>query len=124
MHTHYAIIAPDGGIYETGAAREEHIPARCPEDHGWLRHDGTVTEGALPLRPDQIDPACIYTLRDGELIAVPAVPDCRVQDDPAQIAQEYLAETDWMVVRAAETGKPVPEDVQERRAAARGVANA
>lgn len=119
MHVNYSIIAPDGTVYETGAAREDHIPARCPDGYGWLRHDGSVTEGALPLRPDQIDPDCIYALRDGALIAVSAAPECRVQDDHAQIAREYLAETDWMVVRSVETGKPVPEDVLAKRAAAR-----
>jgi len=34
-------------------------------------------------------------------------------------ARAYLAETDWMVVRAAETGKPVPDRVTQARAAAR-----
>ena len=37
-------------------------------------------------------------------------------------ARRYLAETDWMVIRAAETGVPVPEDVAERRVAAREIA--
>jgi hypothetical protein len=36
-------------------------------------------------------------------------------------ARRYLAETDWMVIRAAETGKPVPEDVIAARAAARKI---
>jgi hypothetical protein len=36
-------------------------------------------------------------------------------------ARRYLAETDWMVIRAAETGKPVPVDVAEARAAARKI---
>jgi len=36
-------------------------------------------------------------------------------------ARRYLAETDWMVIRATETGKPVPEDVIAARAAARKI---
>jgi hypothetical protein len=36
-------------------------------------------------------------------------------------ARRYLAETDWMVIRASETGKPVPEDVIAARAAARKI---
>ena len=40
----------------------------------------------------------------------------------ADEARRYLAETDWMVARAAETGKPVPEDVAKERAAAREAA--
>ena len=34
-------------------------------------------------------------------------------------AQAYLDRTDWLVIRHAETGMPVPEDILERRAAAR-----
>jgi hypothetical protein len=37
-------------------------------------------------------------------------------------ARAYLADTDWMVIRAAESGKPVPADVADRRAAARAQA--
>ena len=42
--------------------------------------------------------------------------------NPAQLraeAQAYLDGTDWMVTRQAETGKPVPDDVTAKRAAAR-----
>lgn len=39
-------------------------------------------------------------------------------------ALTYLSETDWMVMRAAETGKPVPPPVAEARAAARKAASA
>jgi hypothetical protein len=38
-------------------------------------------------------------------------------------ARAYLAETDWMVIRAAETGTPIPDDVAEKRAAARQAAS-
>jgi len=31
----------------------------------------------------------------------------------------YLAETDWYVVRFAETGTPIPDDIRARREAAR-----
>ena len=40
----------------------------------------------------------------------------------AEAARRYLAETDWMIVRSTETGKPVPPDVIEARAAARLIA--
>jgi 2,4-dienoyl-CoA reductase-like NADH-dependent reductase (Old Yellow Enzyme family) len=36
-------------------------------------------------------------------------------------ARAYLADTDWMVIRAAESGKPVPDDVIAARVAARVV---
>jgi hypothetical protein len=34
-------------------------------------------------------------------------------------AREYLNSTDWYTARLAETGTPIPEDVLERRQAAR-----
>lgn len=37
-------------------------------------------------------------------------------------ARRYLADTDWMVVRAAETGRAVPKDIAAKRAEARKVA--
>lgn len=37
----------------------------------------------------------------------------------ADEARRYLAETDWMVIRAAETDVPMPEDVVKARALAR-----
>jgi hypothetical protein len=45
-------------------------------------------------------------------------------DAAAASARDYLADTDWLVVRAAETGKPVPEDVAKSRAKARETINA
>ncbi len=39
-------------------------------------------------------------------------------------ARSYLAETDWYVVRAAETGAPVPEEILAARATARATAGA
>jgi hypothetical protein len=46
----------------------------------------------------------------------------KTEAERARIAAEarrYLAETDWMVIRAIDTGKPVPDDVTEARAKAR-----
>ena len=45
--------------------------------------------------------------------------EARERARAAEAARRYLAETDWMVIRAAETGKPVPEDVATARAEAR-----
>lgn len=49
-----------------------------------------------------------------------------LKDDPIRKAQtgiqeyqQYLADTDWYVIRKAETGKAVPGDVTEKRRAAR-----
>ena len=41
-----------------------------------------------------------------------------------ETALRYLAETDWMVIRAAEGGKAVPKGVAEKRSEARKIASA
>ncbi len=41
--------------------------------------------------------------------------------DPATTARQYLTSTDWYVMRAQETGEPIPEEVTAQRAAARKV---
>ena len=43
----------------------------------------------------------------------------RVRDAERAQARQYLADTDWYVIRDADTGQPVPEDVRTRRAEAR-----
>lgn len=43
----------------------------------------------------------------------------REAEDAAARARVYLGQTDWLAVREAETGKPMPEDVRAARAAAR-----
>lgn len=50
-------------------------------------------------------------------------PESVARENAREAARRYLAETDWMVVRAAETGKPVPAEVQAQRTAAREALN-
>ncbi len=38
-------------------------------------------------------------------------------------ARRYLAETDWMVTRSIEIGKPIPDDVKAAREEARRLAS-
>lgn len=35
-------------------------------------------------------------------------------------ARQYLRDTDWYVIREADTGEPMPKDVKAKRAEARG----
>lgn len=44
---------------------------------------------------------------------------CIAEEVAQARARAYLASTDWMITRQMETGKPVPEAVLEKRAAAR-----
>lgn len=40
-------------------------------------------------------------------------------DNDSTLAKQYLALTDWYVLRLVETGKPIPEEVVIKRAEAR-----
>lgn len=42
-----------------------------------------------------------------------------IQERKNREARAYLASTDWYVVRFAETGRPIPDEVREAREAAR-----
>lgn len=59
-------------------------------------------------------------IRTAEQIAVDAAAAERAR--AAAAARRYLAETDWMVIRAAETGTPIPAEVAAARMAARKAA--
>jgi len=61
-------------------------------------------------------------------IKTPADIEAEVQAQAAARARAdalaYLASTDWMVTRLAETGKPIPDDVAAKREDARKAASA
>ena len=44
-------------------------------------------------------------------------------EQKASESRSYLASTDWYVVRRSETGEPIPQDVMDKRAAARAAVN-
>lgn len=46
-------------------------------------------------------------------------PIVKTQDDINREALVYLASTDWLVVRMAENGTPIPADILTKRAEAR-----
>jgi hypothetical protein len=46
-----------------------------------------------------------------------------MEREAAVRARAYLAETDWYVTRAAETGKPIPDDIKAARKVARETAS-
>jgi len=48
-----------------------------------------------------------------------AVKAARKIEEAVQEARAYLASTDWLAVRLAETGKPIPSDIIAKRAKAR-----
>lgn len=60
-------------------------------------------------------PVGSVAITDEEAEALRPIP----QADPKADARAYLNATDWYVIRFAETGVPIPEDVTTGRAAAR-----
>jgi hypothetical protein len=59
------------------------------------------------------------TIRTADDLAAEAAARARAR--AVAEARAYLADTDWIIIRASETGKPVPVDVAEARAAARKI---
>lgn len=109
-----------------------------------LDADGYFTGGQeYPSSWDKKVPAGVVALPEGarlvDYVGMRLVNDEWVEDalpglepeDPAAVkaaakqaaerveAQNYLASTDWYTARLIETGKPIPEDVSAKRAAAR-----
>lgn len=97
----------------------------------YSRTDGTFVVDGYHVCHKSIDPSGKYDIEELKAYIL-ANPDA-VQPEPAppaptpeqlrerEIAEKlaYLASTDWYVVRFAETGAAVPEDVGVARAAAR-----
>ena len=86
--------------------------------------DGSLTTDNMTIPPTH----GLYRIAQEEVEAGDAViiPFDNAAADAAQAAQEalseassYLATTDWYVVRFAETGVNVPEDVAAKRAQSR-----
>lgn len=115
----------EGGSYDEADVLEERLEVIVP---------------AVPMIPEQ--PA-VY--EGGNLIAeaVPAVPEIpavtqkqvklraeytvEIEDITKKLEQEkanaealaYLASTDWYIIRELDSGEPCPEDVKQKRQAAR-----
>ncbi|MCJ8138613.1 hypothetical protein [Falsirhodobacter halotolerans] len=72
----------------------------------------------LPPRPG---PWAVFDIAHDRWTDPRTASDVTAEEDAQTRAEAaaYLADTDWMVIRAAEGGKPVPDDITARRAAAR-----
>ena len=64
-----------------------------------------------------IDWSAVQTAENKEHAAAEAA-----REAAREAALRYLAETDWYVIRATDTGKAVPKDIAKRRAEARKAA--
>lgn len=98
--------AEDGTRYPTMPAElyEEIAEPAAPADFS----DETY------YRTEQDDaPYVVYTKKSDEQIAQ------LMQSKTNAASLAYLAETDWMVTRFAETGTPIPDDIKQKRQQAR-----
>lgn len=90
-----------------------------------LRDSLGITEIADPTVPEDYSEDTYYRTEQDE---APFVVYTKKSDEQiAQVKQSrinaqslaYLAETDWLVTRFAETGTPIPDDVKTARQSAR-----
>lgn len=49
----------------------------------------------------------------------PVIAPEQIQQQTNDVARQYLASTDWYVIRLQETGTPIPQDILDARQAAR-----
>ena len=93
----------------------------CEINHPTL---GWIPFTASPDDSEKIGREVHAQIIAGAAVAVaPYVAPSTSSEQKASEARSYLASTDWYVVRRSETGEPIPQDVMDKRAAARAAAN-
>ena len=95
------------------------------------RYDSTIHGDAIPSEAVEVDGALffqtisendgVWSLVNGEIVKLPFPPPSaeQVQSRTNAEARAYLLSTDWYVVRFAESGVPIPDDIMTARKAAR-----
>lgn len=114
----FIVFAPlTGQILRTGTCAQTDLELQAGPGEAVIEGQAEddrhfVQEGQIVDLPPRPHPDAEFDFAVG-LWRAPEARSARAE------AAAYLAETDWMVIRAAETGKPVPDDVSTRRAEAR-----
>ena len=92
----------------------------CPTFTDWLNETTVVQEAIYEddtlVTPEVTEPVRPYVAND---VTDKVEAYLTTTDFSKKQALEYLASTDWMVVRFAETGVAIPDDVISKRAEAR-----
>lgn len=95
------------------------------------RYDSTIHGDAIPAEAVEVDNALffqtiedtdgVWSLVKGEIVKLPFPPPSaeQVQSQKNAEARAYLLSTDWYVVRFAETGVAIPDEVIAARKSAR-----
>lgn len=95
------------------------------------RYDGAIHGDKIPDKAIQVSDQLffktikendgLWALVDGEIIKQPFSPQPpeQLQSRLNADARQYLANTDWYVVRFSETGVSIPDDIKTKRQEAR-----
>jgi hypothetical protein len=87
----------------------------------WIAKQVALNSWGLPERPEldeQNEPTGRMLPAEYEIV----IEDITLQSEQRKIneeAMQYLTETDWMVIRAMDSGEPLPQEVKQARAQAR-----
>ncbi len=109
---------------DTGAFVGQETADESPLEEGVYLIPANATTIAPPEAPLGVQP--VWNGNEWTLQQIPEPPPAPPAPQPLTPQEQtnadmrsYLAQTDWYVIRFAETGTPVPEDVASARAAAR-----
>lgn len=111
---------------ETGIYINEGIADESPLEEGvWLipAHATDVAPPATPEGKVAVWKGSDWAIEDAPIKPEPPVPNPSPAPTQQEIAnaeaRRYLASTDWYVIRQVETGVEVPQQILDKRAAAR-----
>lgn len=93
------------GVWLIPAHATEIAPPSVPEGKVAVWKDGSWSVETAPAKPEPIKPN--------------PVPEPTQQERANAAARRYLGDTDWYVIRQVETGVAVPQEILDKRAAAR-----
>lgn len=114
----YRTLFPDTSFSSSGPSPEWMAENNCLGVTVFLPHD----------RDNEKLVACAPYVQDGQVFTVAVEPltqeelDAKAQSEQLRInaqSKQYLLETDWYVVRYAETGIAIPSDILTKRQEAR-----
>ena len=122
----FVVYDPEtGAILRVGTCPDDAVNLQAMNGEAVLRAPGPIDDlryrvegGALAEIPARPTEDHIFDPKAGAWVLDPAT----AARGEILAAMDYLRATDWYLARAVETGKPMPEDVKQKRAAARLVA--
>lgn len=111
MSVRFVVADAAGRILRSGSCPRRMLAAQAGPDEQVV--EGVGGDGSHRVEGGRIVPGALPPPADA--------PQPMADEEVA--ARRYLASTDWMAARLAETGKPIPADVAAKRAEARETIN-